>query len=218
MRLINFFILLVLMSLPSTVSAQVRNNQVQSQNQVQTQNQGEEQQLQVTTQEQVSMQEGQDGEDESQTQSQTGSVSTRSETSRERMSAVARTVEELLTSQEAKGGIGEQISAVAREQRRIQGQIEEELDKLEARKGWVRKLFGPNYKAIKSLKQQMEQNRLRIQQLTQLKNQVVNQADETQLQEAIQALVEQNTALEEQTQAEEQVGSIFGWLARLLSV
>jgi tRNA A37 methylthiotransferase MiaB len=63
----------------------------------------------------------------------------------------------------------------------------------------------------------MEQNQLRIQQLQELQNQIANQAEETQIQELIQALVEQNTALEDKIQAEEQVGSVFGWLLKLFS-
>ena len=63
----------------------------------------------------------------------------------------------------------------------------------------------------------MEQNQLRVQQLQRLQTQVANQADEAQIKEAIQAFVEQNTALANQIQAEEQVGSLFGWLAKLLA-
>jgi hypothetical protein len=111
--------------------------------------------------------------------------------------------------------VGGQVRTIAQEQVQTQSQIQAQLNKLESRSGWMKKLFGPDYKALKNLREQMEQNRLRIQQLTQLKNQVTNQADETRLQEAIQVLVEQNTALEEQIQAEEKVGSIFGWLIRL---
>jgi 5-bromo-4-chloroindolyl phosphate hydrolysis protein len=48
-------------------------------------------------------------------------------------------------------------------------------------------LFGPDFKAIKNLNQQMEQNQARIQELQQLANQTQNQADQAQLQEMIQA-------------------------------
>ncbi|MFH1280885.1 MAG: hypothetical protein ABII08_04730 [Candidatus Beckwithbacteria bacterium] len=204
--IITFSTLLVLAFLPVVALAQGRSNQVQNQNQVKTQNQGEDQQLQVTTQEQESLQGG-----------QPKSVSPRSETAREHMSVVAQTVEELLTTQGAKGGIGQQVSEVAREQQQAQQEIEGELDKLGARQGWARKLFGPDYKAIKNLNQQIERNRLRIRQLEQLQTQVANVADQTQIQEAAQALVEQNTALEEQIQAEEQTGSLFGWLFKLFA-
>ena len=110
--------------------------------------------------------------------------------------------------------VGNQVRTIAQEQVQTQTQTQTQLNKMESRSGLMKKLFGPDYKAIKNLKQQVEQNKLRIQQLAPLQNQVTNQADETQLQEAIQALVEQNTALEEQIQAEEQVGSIFGWLIK----
>ena len=215
--IINFSILLALVFLPVVVfvQGQGQDNQVQNQNQVQTQNQAEEQQLQVVTQEQESLQEEQDEENEGQAKGQPKSVSPRSETAREHMSVVAQTVEELLITQGAKGGIGQQVSEVAREQQQAQQEIEGELDKLEAKQGWMKKLFGPDYKAIKNLNQQIERNKLRTRQLEQLQTQVANQADQTQIQEAVQALIEQNTALEEQIQAEEQVGSLFGWLIKL---
>jgi len=215
--IITFSVLLVLLFLPTLVLGQGRSNRVQNQNQAQTQNQGEDQKLQVVTQKQESLQEGQDKESGGQARDQPKSVSPRSETARRHMSVVSQKVEELLTTQGAKGGIGQQISAVAREQQQAQEEIEGELDGLEARRGWVKKLFGPNHKAIRNLRQQMEQNQLRVQQLTQLQNQVANQADKTQLREAIQVLVEQNAALEERIQTEEQTGSLFGWLFKLFT-
>ncbi|MBU2592518.1 MAG: hypothetical protein ABH867_04405 [Patescibacteria group bacterium] len=215
--IITFSVLLVLVFLPVVALAQGRSNQAQSQNQVQTQNQGEDQQLQVATQEQESLPEGQDEENEGQAKGQPKSVSPRSETAREHISVVAQTVEELLTTQGAKGGIGQQVSEVAKEQQQAQQEIEGELDKLEARRGWTRKLFGPDYKAIKNLNQQMKRNRPRIRQLEQLQTQVTNQTDQAQIQEAVQALIGQNTALEEQIRAEEQVGSLLGWLFKLFT-
>jgi len=216
--IIPLSILLVLVFLPIVTLVQGRSNQVQNQKQVQTQNQGEEQQLQVETQEQENLQSGQDEEVEATKKDKLKSVNPRSENARQRMSVVAQTVEELLTTQGAKGGIGQQVSEVAKEQQQTQQEIEGELNKLEARQGWVKKLFGPDYKAIKNLNQQVEKNRLRIRQLGQLQTQVANQADQTQIQEAVQALVEQNTALQEQTQAEEQVRSLFGWLFKMFAV
>jgi len=111
--------------------------------------------------------------------------------------------------------VGNKVKTIAQEQVQTQTQIQTQLNKLESKSGLMKKIFGPDYGAIKNLKLQREQNQLRIQQLEQLQTQVVNQADEIQLEEAVQALVEQNTVLEEQIQAEEQVGSIFGWLIRL---
>jgi hypothetical protein len=111
--------------------------------------------------------------------------------------------------------LGNQVKTIAQEQVRAQSQIQTELNKLESKPNFMKKLFGTDYGAIKNLKLQMEQNRLRIQLLAELQNQVTNQADETQLEEAIQALTEQNTSLEEQIQTEENTGSLFGWLIKL---
>jgi len=108
-----------------------------------------------------------------------------------------------------------QIRTIAQEQVQAQTQIQAELNKLESKSGFMKKLFGTDYGAINNLKQQLEQNRLRIKLLTELQNQVTNQADETQLQEAVLALTEQNTSLEEQIEAEESIGSLLGWLVKL---
>lgn len=141
----------------------------------------------------------------------------RSETAREHMSLVAQKVEELLAARTIKGGLGEQVRQIAQEQKQNLTQTQDGLNKLEARGELVKKLFGPDYKAIKNLNQQIEQNRLRISQLEQLKNQVQNQADKSLLQEAIEAFIAQNTALEEVVQSEENTSSLLGWLFKLLA-
>lgn len=183
----------------SAVSSQ--GNQVQ--NQIKTQNAGEDSQLQVNTEE--SLQSNEDG---------AGSQG-RSTSAKQNMSVVAEKVEELLISEGSENGIGQQIKDIANKQKQAQGEIKGQLDKLELRKGFMKKLFGADKKAIKNLKQQIEQNQLRIKKLQQLQTQVINQADQTQIQEAVQALTEQNTALTDQIQSEEQVVSLFGWLTKL---
>jgi hypothetical protein len=113
--------------------------------------------------------------------------------------------------------VGDKIRTLAKEQVGAQEQIKTQLDRLESKSNFMKKLFGPDFGAIKNLNQLMEQNRLRIQELQQLQNQVTNQAEKTQLQEAIQTLLNQNTDLREQVKAEEKVGSIFGWLIKLFN-
>jgi len=189
-------IVLSFLFLPTIVLAQ--GNQVTNQKQRQV----------VNTQEQEGLQTKKDKGLSSQN---------RSETARQNMSLVAQKVEELLASKEDQGGIGQQVKVIAQQQKQAQQEIKGQLDKLESRKGLMKKLFGPNLKAIKNLNRQMEQNQLRIEQLQQLQTEVVNQADQTQIEEAVQALVEQNTALQDQILFEEQAGSLFGWLAELLA-
>lgn len=111
--------------------------------------------------------------------------------------------------------VGTKVRTLAQEQVQAQTQIQTQLNKLESKSNFMKKLFGPDFGAIKNLNQQVEQNRLRIQELQQLQNQVTNQADKTQLQEAVQTLLNLNTSLQEQVRAEEKVGSLFGWLVKL---
>jgi FtsZ-interacting cell division protein ZipA len=144
-------------------------------------------------------------------------VAPRSESAKENMSEVAQKVEELLTMQTAQGGIGEQVRQITQEQKQAQGETETELGKVENRQGFLKFLFGPDYKALKSMKQQSEQNQVRIERLMQLQTQLVNQADSTQLQETIQALMDQNIALQERITLEEKSVSALGWLVRLFS-
>lgn len=187
-------------SAKSSNSPTPQGNQVQ--NQIQTQNEGEDTQLNVNTQENLEANEESQG---------------RSDTARQNMSIVAQKVEELLEEKEDGEGIGQQVRQVAQAQNQAQSQINAQLEKLESRQGFMKKLFGADQKAIKNLKQQMEQNQLRIEALQQLQTEVANQADEDQIQELTQALIDQNTSLEEQIQAEEEVGSLFGWLIKLFN-
>lgn len=225
-KIIIFLLIYTLLTFPTFVFAQKNGNngvgqqirvqdptshtldttdtpQVQNQNQIQTQNESEDSQLEVSTKEQESL--------------EANKPNLRSQVARENMSQVAQQVEELLTNPDQEGGIGEQVREIAQAQKQAQTQIGGELEKLEAKNSLAKKLFGPNYQAIRNLEKIMEQNRLRIEQLEQIANQVENQADQTQLQETIQSLVSQNTALENQVQAEENLGSLFGWLVKLFN-
>lgn len=112
---------------------------------------------------------------------------------------------------------GQELKQIAQAQTQAQNQIQQQLNKLESRQTWVRAILGPDYGAIKNLKKQAEQNQLRIKQLTQLKNQLSNQTEQDQIQLAVQALIEQNTALQEKILTEENVSSLLGWFFKLIS-
>lgn len=172
-----------------------QGNQIENQNRVQTQNQGEDQEND----------EEKDG---------LKKISPRSQAARQHMSIVAQKVEELLTTQGAEEGIGEQVREFAKAQKQVLEETEKQLGKLESKPGLVKKLFGPNYKAIKALEKFMERNQLRIRELRQLQMQIANQDEQTQIEETIRALIAQNTALQAQVQTEEQTVSLFGWLVK----
>ncbi len=231
----NLIILIIALTLLTTSSAvyatknetgaQETGNQLQ--NQVETKNEGEDSQLEVKTQEQEEDEEPEDSndqieQDELENESEDKNAldkdeSPRSETAEEHMSIVSEKVEELLLSGTAQGGIGEQVKQIAQEQKQAQDQIKEELEKVEGRGRLLRSLIGPNYKSLNNLQKQMEQNQLRIQQLEQLKNQLTNQSEIIMVQEMIQALTDQNTALQNQINLEQQSNGVLGWLFKLLT-
>jgi hypothetical protein len=185
---------------PSPLGSEVKN-----QNEIQTQNQGEDKEVRTQNQE----------EEESATEAGEG-LQNRNENASEHMSLVAKKVQELLALK-TQGGIGEQIREVAQEQNQDQTRIQEQLNKFESRGKFLKFMIGTDFEAVANLEQLMEQNRLRIQELTQLKDSLVSQGDITVVEETIQALTDQNTALQELIKLEEKTFSLFGWLAKLFS-
>jgi len=63
----------------------------------------------------------------------------------------------------------------------------------------------------------LEQNRLRIQELQQLQTQLKNTGDQTVIQNAIQALEQQNVSLQNRLDTENKTFSLFGWLVKSLT-
>jgi hypothetical protein len=164
---------------------------------------GEEQNLQVSTSEQ----EG--------TDSGNGvGLENKSSIAVEHMSTVAQKVQELLQVRTI-GGIGDQVRAIAQEQNQAQDRIQLQLDKVNAKGNLAKTLFGPDYKALIALEQQMEQNRLRIEQLQKLMLDVSNTGDKTAIQSTIDALIQENTSLQDIISLENGTRSLFGWLVKL---
>jgi len=118
-------------------------------------------------------------------------------------------------------GLGEEVrtrlGTLAQAHLQTQLQIQQEVNKLNSRSRATRLFAGTNLEAVKNLKAQLEQNRVRVQQLNELKNQLANEGELTMLQETIQAINLENTALQERITAEDQQKSLFGWLFRLFA-
>lgn len=188
-----------------------KNEQVQ--NQTQTQNAGEESQLNVQVQE-INVEQTGQASPQAQTGQQGKSLPVNAQ---QKMSVVSQKVKELLADEERVGGIGQEVREIAKMQNQAQQKIQSQVDKLASRSGLLKGLLGPDFKTIGNLRQELSQNQLRIKKLEELKNEVSNQAEETEIQEMIQALVEQNTALETQINQEEDSFSLFGWLVKLFN-
>ena len=176
---------------------------IRNQNQEQTQNSAEYDQLVVQTAEQEEAFVG------------IKSTAMRSENARENMSEVAVGVEEILADRTLKGGIGDQVRLIAQEQKQSQDQVQEQIKKVEGRKTLLKSFIGPDFKALNNIEKHIEQNRLRIEALLELKNQLVNSGDIEMVQETINALIGQNISLQELVEGENSEGSLLGWLMRL---
>lgn len=161
---------------------------IENKNEVQTKNQGEETMLQVNTEEKENL----------------GSI-------------VSQKVEELLNDETLEKGIGQQVKQFVQEQKQTQDKIQTHLNTAENRNALLKGLIGPDFKSLQNAKAQLEQNQMRIKNLEELKLQLTNQSDLTMVTETIQALVDQNTALQSQIEEEESSSSLLGWLFKLFT-
>lgn len=170
-------------------------NQVKNANEVQTKNQGEDQKLSVKTQESEQLNQAID----------------------DSLTKVSDQVKELIETTGAKSGIGTEVKKIAQSQTKLQDEIVSDVAKLNSR-GTVAKFFiGSDKKLIKSMEQKMEQNRLMIKQLEELKLQTKNSGDLQQLQETIDLMTYQNTSLQNKIDKESKSNGMFGWLVNLFN-
>jgi hypothetical protein len=171
-------------------------NQVQQQNQVQ--NQGETSQLQNSEQQQT------------QTQKNLS-------LNEQRRSQVANAVQEMLQVAERDSEMGQQIRIIAQNQNQNQEKIEDSLQKVQSRSGFVKLFIGQNYAEINNIKKMLMQNKEQIEQLNQIKNQLVNQDDQQQLNEQVQVLEQTNLQVGSSLEAAQKGFSLFGWMFRMFA-
>lgn len=182
-------------SAKTTITVSPTGNQVKNQNEVKTQNQGEEKQLSVKTQESEQLNQDVD----------------------QSFTKVSDQVHKLIETVGAKGGIGQEVSKIAQNQTKNQENIKSSLAKLQFRKYFVKFFVGSDKKAIQDVAEQIEQSKLMIQQLEELKLKTKNSADLAQLQETIDLITYQNSSLQEKIDLENKSTGMFGWLVNLLN-
>jgi len=177
------------------------SNSVENKNQLQIQNQGEEQALQVENQEQEESQFQEDGES-----SRSGLID-EANNKLQGLKNIENQPEEVKT----------QLNEMVQNQEMTQIQLKTQYDKLNNRKGLIKLLIGPDFKALLDAKKELQQVEVRIKQLEELKNQLVNTGEETMIEEAIQALINQQTFLQNELKAQESSFSFFGWFFRFFN-
>ncbi len=111
------------------------------------------------------------------------------------------------------GGIGQNVSAIAREfDNSVQSTIQAE-EKIQTRSAISRFFAGGDENAADEIEQQVAQNQLRIQELNQLLEQCdCDEETQTLLKEQIQNMEQEQTRLQELAQSEKQSKGILGWL------
>lgn len=110
-----------------------------------------------------------------------------------------------------------QIQDKVKAQTQAMDKISQNIDKIDDRNGFVKFFIGADYGQIKEANLEMDQNRLRIEELNQIQTQVQDSSDATELQNQIRILEYQNTTLQNQT---DQLGdgfSLFGWLFKWIN-
>lgn len=135
----------------------------------------------------------------------------------QRRNMVANAVQEIIKVAERNGGVGQQIKTIAQTQTQNQEKLETGIQKIQSRSGFTKFFIGPNYGEIKSSKKLLGQNKEQIQELNQIRTQVVDQGDQLQILEQIQIIERANQQIETLLNEAQKGFSLFGWMFRLFT-
>ena len=133
----------------------------------------------------------------------------------DRMSAVAQSVQEILNGKDELGGIGEKVREVARNQNQLQSEIKNQFEKLEKRTGFARQFLGPDFGALKKLKNQLEENQKNITEFNKLLLEDQKNDLKSKLDIIVQNMENQQLSLREKINTEEGSPGMLGWLITL---
>ena len=191
-------------------------NQVQTQNNVQTQN-GSTTSAGTQAQQQVNIQNMDSTSTQAQFQNKGEINQVGSTTATEKRSEVANAVQEMLQIAERSGGIGQQVKVIAQAQNQNQEKLETSLEKVQSRGDFAKFFIGPKYGDINEAEELLAQNREQIKQLNQVKNQLINQADQDKLMEQVQIIEKANLEIKNTLDGAQKGFSLFGWAFKLFS-
>ena len=122
-------------------------------------------------------------------------------------------VHALLAMEDVVGGIGKNVSAIAKEfNNSVQATIRAE-ERIQTRNRIARFFAGGDNKAGEEIEQEVNQNQQRIQELKQLREQCeCGEEVKSMFQEQIQSMEQEQNRLQELAQAEKKSKGLFGWL------
>jgi hypothetical protein len=130
---------------------------------------------------------------------------------------VASFVHNLDVISEMDNGIGQQVKVVAQAQRDSQPKVENSINTINARNGFMKFLVGPKYGSIAEIKTAITENQARITVLTNAMNQITDPAVKIVMQDQIKLLAQENVNLQAFTEKSENGISLFGWLVKIFS-
>lgn len=161
---------------------------------------------------------GDTGETEKKVKEAKPDYNPRSQTAREHMSDVAKAVEELvrMSDRTEDPGIGDQVREIAKAQGESEDKANEAIDNAEGRGAALKFFLGADYKELKKVKKEMQENENRVRELNGLMDQIENESDKQGLSEQIRVLEEKNKEfsdyLEEKTAGFSLLGWLFKWI------
>ncbi len=130
---------------------------------------------------------------------------------------VSSAVQTMLSISEGDSNVGQQIKIIAQNQNQNQEKIQKNIENIQSRSSFAKMLIGPNYGEIKDAKKTLEQNKLQIQQLNQIRTQLSNQGAQQMLSEQIKILEQSNQEIETILDQSQSGFSFFGWFNNLVS-
>ena len=204
-------IILSALLVSTTYAASINGQQIKSQEQLQINQDINENGSQVRTQEQLQINQ------ENQNQEQVSNQVQSNSNNQQRRSAVANAVQEMLQVAERNTGIGEQIRVIAQNQNRNQEDIEESLARVQKRSAIAKIIMGPNYSEINKAQELLNQNRSQIQQMEEIRNQVVSEEDKQVLNEQIQLISNANEEIEDLLDDSKKGFSLLGWMFKIFN-
>jgi hypothetical protein len=136
-------------------------------------------------------------------------------TGQEHMSAVAEFVQNLLdTADREKGGIGEEVRAIAQEQNDDKEEVAREIDEVNNRSGFKTFFIGTDYKNLGNLRSAIAKTQTQIDRLTRLLETATG-TTKTDIEDQIQALKDQQDKINNFIDDNEGKFSLFGWFVKL---
>lgn len=126
---------------------------------------------------------------------------------------VSNAVHSLLAMENLIGGIGEEVSQVARDINKSTEKTIEAEEKIKKRGWFIKIFFGGDEKAVETIQSEVNKNQQRLQKLEQLK-QNCNCSEEVRamMQEKIQEIGQEQERLQQVAQEEKQNKGLLGWL------